>query len=131
MSIRQVPPPAPCHPRRANQLQFAQIEYRERNFEVQLRHLGVGGAAVEFVGLPPPESCLGSQIHLFVDVGPDLEGERVAGTLAAHITWLEKAKDGVTAVGVVWAGRDPGAVRLVDRLLTQQIAGEWERKLAA
>ncbi len=126
MSIRSNPPPAPNHPRRASKSRFAQLELSEGNrcFEVEIEEFSVGGAYVQFTGLTPPTKCIGQLVHVFVDVGEDIEGERVAGTMAAQIILLEPAmKKRRPRMLLMWAGQEPQAATVLDRLLTQQRAG--------
>ncbi|MCP4444164.1 MAG: hypothetical protein GY811_02305 [Myxococcales bacterium] len=130
MSIRSNPPPAPNHPRRVSKARFAQVEFTQtkRCYEVRLEELTVGGAYVEFSGLTPPTRCIGEEVHVFVDVGADIEGERVAGTMAAQIVLLEPAaKNRRSRMLLMWAGCDPKAASVLDRLLTQQRAGLYDR----
>ena len=129
MSIRSNPPPAPNHPRRASKARFAELELSEGNrcFEVEIEELSVGGAYVQFTGLTPPTKCIGQSVHIFVDVGEDIEGERVAGTMAAQIVLLEPAmKKRRPRMLLMWAGQEPKAATVLNRLLTQQRASLFD-----
>ncbi len=130
MSIRSNPPPAPNNSRRSKKERFAQVEFlgSERICEVSIDELTVGGAYAEVVGLTPSAKCVGDVVHVFVDVGADMEGERVAGTLAAQIVMFEPAaKKRKPRMHLVWAGSDPRAASVLDRLLTQQRASAFDR----
>ena len=134
MSIRSNPPPAPNHPRRANTARFAQVEFLDSKgcFEVDVDEITVGGAYVEITGLAPSAKCVGKDVHVFVDVGADMEGERVAGTMAAQIVMLEPgAKNRKPRMLLMWSGSEPFAAAVLDRLLTQQRASLFDEASAA
>ncbi len=134
MSIRSNPPPAPNHPRRANKARFAQVEFTasKGHYEVDIDEITVGGAYVEVSGLTPPAKCVGQEVHVFVDVGADMEGERVAGTMAAQIVMLEPgAKNRKPRMLLMWSGNEPSAAAILNRLLTQQRASFFDQGEAA
>jgi len=127
MSVRRNPPPAPNHPRRASKAQFAQLELPDaKTYEVSIDDLRVGGAMLEFVGLTPPAACVGKPVDVFIDVGCDIEGDRIAGTVRAEIVLLQPSMRGCRPQCLVmWSGCDPQATMVINRLLTQSIANRW------
>lgn len=134
MSIRSNPPPAPNHSRRASKARFAQVEFVGSRgcYEVDIDEITVGGAYAELSGLTPPTKCVGQEVHVFVDVGADMEGERVAGTIAAQIVMLEPgAKNQRPRMLLMWSGCEPGATAVLNRLLTQQRASFFDQVEAA
>ena len=137
MSIRLIPPPPPNNKRRSNKSQFALLELDSptKTFEVHIEELSVGGAIIEFLGVPPPTRICGRCVNLFVDVGRDEQGERVAGTVRAEVIVLQPAnKKGPARAQLIWAGGNPAASLIVGRLLTQQQVANWnsqtEKKVA-
>ena len=61
-----------------------------------------------------------------------MEGERVAGTIAAQIVMLEPgAKNQKPRMLLMWSGCEPGATAVLNRLLTQQRASFFDQAEAA
>jgi hypothetical protein len=101
-------------------------------YEVEIDEITVGGAYAQVSGLTPPAKCVGREVHVFVDVGADMEGERVAGTMAAQIVMLEPgAKNRKPRMLLMWSGSEPLAAAVLDRLLTQQRASQFDQVDAA
>lgn len=124
MKLRRRPPLAPNHPKR-KQAPFAELSFAKaglaspgRSFEVELVELYVGGACFEWKGNPPSTRAEGDKVEVFVDLGFDANGHRVAGTLDAELTMAPAfARSG--RAHLIWSGRDPDAAQLVERLLRQ------------
>lgn len=131
MSIRLIPPPPPNNNRRADKAQFAQLEMSspKKTFEVHIEELCIGGAVIEFLGVPPPTRICGRRVDLFIDVGLNTEGERVAGTVRAEIVVLQPAnKKGPARAQLMWTGANPAASLVIHKLLEHQSVANWNEQ---
>lgn len=91
-----------------------------RSYDVYLDEFRAGGAFVEFVGMTPPLSSVGIQADFFLDLGPDGDGYRVAGTLQAEILYFQQSARGATRAFLLWTSLHPETALTIGRLLAQQ-----------
>mgnify|MGYP000689657655 CR=1 FL=1 len=88
--------------------------------EVQVEELTVGGAIVGFANTDQVRGRFLSELQLFVDLGPDEHGDRIAATLEARLVWLEVSVDASRCRALLmWSETCFTAAWRIERLMVQ------------